>query len=128
MVYPRYSQLFPAVAARRDAFQRRMIEAKHAADAELFAQAQANPAAVTEKVNALAAQWSGEMMREWKSLGEYLIMKYNDQVVKKETSAGKWELTPDGICVDPERPGFPEKYREVLIRETGEKYSVPQSK
>ena len=55
-------------------------------------------------------------------------MKYNDQVVKKETSAGKWELTPDGICVDPERPGFPEKYREVLIRETGEKYSVPQSK
>ena len=55
-------------------------------------------------------------------------MKYNDQVVKKETSAGKWELTPDGICVDPERSGFPEKYREVLIRETGEKYSVPQSK
>ena len=79
-------------------------------------------------MNVLAAQWSGEMMREWKSLGEYLIMKYNDQVVKKETSAGKWELTPDGICVDPERPGFPEKYREVLIRETGEKYSVPQSK
>ena len=128
MVYPRYSQMFPTVAQRRDAFQRRMIEAQRAADAELFALAKTQPQAVESKVNELAAQWSGEMMSEWKSLGEYLIMKFNDQVVKKETPDGKWELTPDGICVDPERPGFPEDYRKVLIRETGDKYRVPQTK
>ena len=128
MVYPRYSQIFPTVAQRRDAFQRRMIEAQRAADAELFALAKTQPQAVESKVNELAAQWSGEMMSEWKSLGEYLIMKFNDQVVKKETPDGKWELTPDGICVDPERPGFPEDYRKVLIRETGDKYRVPQTK
>ena len=128
MVYPRYSQMFPTVAQRRDAFQRRMIESQRAADAELFALAKTQPQAVESKVNELAAQWSGEMMSEWKSLGEYLIMKFNDQVVKKETPDGKWELTPDGICVDPERPGFPEDYRKVLIRETGDKYRVPQTK
>lgn len=128
MVYPRYSQMFPSVQQYRNRFQQRMIDAQAAADRKLLAQASSDGVSLTREVNALATTWAGELMNEWKALGEYLIMKYNDQVVKKETPEGKWELTPNGICVDPQRPGYPEPYRKALIRATGDKYLVPASK
>ena len=68
-----------------------------------------------------------DMLKEWKKLGEYLIVKYNDQAVKKEKD-GKFLLTPDGLAVPPERPGYPEQYRRTLIRETGDRYLVPEKK
>ena len=68
-----------------------------------------------------------QMLERWKELGTYLIMKFNDQVVKKEKD-GKWELTEDGICVSTERPGYPEQYRQTIAKETGDRYMVPNQK
>lgn len=128
MVYPRYDQLYPSVAKRRDQLENYFFTALRSADANLLAQLNNNPAELQNTVNHYAAEWSKTMMTDWKDLGEYLVMKFNDQVVKKETPDGKWQLTPDGICVDPERPGYPEQYRGTLIRETGDKYLVPGQK
>ena len=64
---------------------------------------------------------------EWKKLGEYIIVKYNDMVVKKETN-GTFDLTPDGIAVPPQRDGFPENYRKEIINHTGDKYLIPNAK
>lgn len=60
-------------------------------------------------------------------LGEYLIVKFNDQAVKPEKD-GKFELTPDGLGKAVERPGFNNSYREVIIKETGDKYLIPENK
>lgn len=64
------------------------------------------------------------MMQRWKKLGEYLIVKYNDQAIKPEKD-GKFELTPDGLGKAVERPGFDENYRKTIVKETGDKYLVP---
>jgi hypothetical protein len=64
------------------------------------------------------------MLSEWKKLGEYIIVKFNDMVVKKETN-GRFDLTPDGIAAPPLRYGFPEKYRKTIIEKTGDKYIIP---
>ena len=128
MVYPRYEQLFPTVERRRESMEKYMTVALKSADASLLLNLKEHPEKFAEEVNAYAQDWSNTLMTDWKDLGEYLVMKFNDQVVKKETRDGKWELTPDGICVSPERPGYPEQYRGVLIRETGDKYLVPENK
>ena len=128
MVYPRYEQLFPTVERRRESMEKYMTVALKSADASLLLTLKEHPERFAEEVNSYAQEWSNALMTDWKDLGEYLVMKFNDQVVKKETRDGKWELTPDGICVSPERPGFPEQYRGVLIRETGDKYLVPENK
>ncbi len=128
MVYPRYEQLFPTVERRRESMEKYMTVALKSADASLLLTLKEHPERFAEEVNAYAQDWSNTLMTDWKDLGEYLVMKFNDQVVKKETRDGKWELTPDGICVAPERPGFPEQYRGILIRETGDKYLVPENK
>lgn len=128
MVYPRYEQLFPTVERRRESMEKYMTVALKSADASLLLTLKEHPERFAEEVNAYAQDWSNTLMTDWKDLGEYLVMKFNDQVVKKETRDGKWELTPNGICVSPERPGYPEQYRGVLIRETGDKYLVPENK
>ena len=64
------------------------------------------------------------MMDEWKKLGEYLIIKFNDQVTKVEED-GKFKLTEDSICVPPVRPCYSDTYREIIVKTTGTSREVP---
>ena len=78
-------------------------------------------------LTAYSKQCADLMMARWKKLGEYLIVKFNDQTVKPEKD-GKFELTPDGLGKAPERPGFPDAFKEVIVKETGDKYRVPEKR
>ena len=63
---------------------------------------------------------------EWKKLGEYLIVKYTDGVVKKTNA--------DGSIMRPEhehghgaplvRPGYPKEFLEEIVKATGDRYKV----
>ena len=64
------------------------------------------------------------MLAQWKNFGEFLIVKYNDQVVKPEKN-GKFLRTAEGLGETVKRPGFPEEYRKTIVDETGDKYLVP---
>lgn len=127
MTYPRYSQLFPSVKAAREE-----LESKYASQqAEIEAQAKAllsqDPARAKAYLTDYSAQCAKQMMNRWKQLGEYLIVKFNDQSIKPEKD-GKYEMTPDGLGKAVERPGVNENYREVITKETGDKYLIPSSK
>lgn len=127
MTYPRYSQLFPSVKAAREE-----LENKYASQqAEIEAQAKTllsqDPARAKAYLTDYSAQCAKQMMNRWKQLGEYLIVKFNDQSIKPEKD-GKYEMTPDGLGKAVERPGFNENYREVITKETGDKYLIPSSK
>ncbi|MDR3340707.1 MAG: C69 family dipeptidase [Candidatus Symbiothrix sp.] len=56
---------------------------------------------------------------EWKSLGEYLVVKYMDGVVKKEKD-GQFIYNEYGGSQYPNRPKFNEKYLQKIIAEKGE--------
>uniref|UniRef100_UPI0040253CF0 dipeptidase n=1 Tax=Alloprevotella sp. TaxID=1872471 RepID=UPI0040253CF0 len=127
MTYPRYSQLFPSVKAAREE-----LESKYASQqAEIEAQAKTllsqDPARAKAYLTDYSAQCAKQMMNRWKQLGEYLIVKFNDQSIKPEKD-GKYEMTPDGLGKAVERPGFNKNYREVITKETGDKYLIPSSK
>lgn len=127
MTYPRYSQLFPSVKAAREE-----LESKYASQqAEIETQAKTllsqDPARAKAYLTDYSAQCAKQMMNRWKQLGEYLIVKFNDQSIKPEKD-GKYEMTPDGLGKAVERPGFNENYREVITKETGDKYLIPSSK
>ena len=64
------------------------------------------------------------MTSQWKKLGEFLVVKYNDQAVKPEKD-GRFLRTADGLGETVKRPGFPEEYKKVIVKETGNKYLVP---
>ena len=127
MTYPRYSQLFPSVEAVRDRLEDGYIARQADIEKQALALYETSPAEARKFLTDYTVETAQNMLGEWKKLGEYLIVKYNDQAVKKEKD-GKFLLTPNGLAVPPERPGYPEQYRRILIRETGNRYLVPEKK
>ena len=127
MTYPRYSQLFPSVEAVRDRLEDSYIARQAEIEKQALTLYETSPAEARKFLTDYTVTTAQDMLKEWKKLGEYLIVKYNDQAVKKEKD-GKFLLTPDGLAVPPERPGYPEQYRRTLIRETGDRYLVPEKK
>lgn len=124
MTYPRYAQLFPSVEAVRDELEAHYATEQAKVEAEAARLYAESPTKATAYLTDYTVQCAQDMLNRWRQLGEYLIVKYNDQTVKPEAN-GKFLRTPDGLGQRPERPGFPEKYKEILIRETGDKYLVP---
>ncbi len=61
----------------------------------------------------------------WKHLGEFLIVKYNDGVVK-QVKDGKFERNSIGRPASVKRVGYPKDFLEEYIKQTGDRYKVPQ--
>ena len=123
MVYPRYSQLFPSLKEARQELETNY--AKQQAEVEKKAQMllKESPARAAAYLTDYSADCAQRMMNRWMQLGQYLIVKYNDQTIRPEKE-GKFELTPDGLGARPERPGFSEQYKKTIIETTDNKYLV----
>lgn len=125
MVYPRYSLMFPSLKEVRDSLetsyfaQQQQIEAKAQ---ELYA---ANKAEALSYLNNYSNNQAQSMLKRWKELAVYLIVKYNDMAVKPEEN-GVFKRTRTGIGAPVKRPGYPKSFAKKLVKETGEKYAVPQ--
>jgi dipeptidase len=60
----------------------------------------------------------------WKSLSEYLLVKYIDGNIKKEKS-GKFATTRYAYPEMPLQPGYSDKWMKSVIQDTGDKLLVP---
>ncbi|HOX76006.1 MAG TPA: C69 family dipeptidase [Bacteroidales bacterium] len=67
---------------------------------------------------------SAKTFSEWKSLSEYLLVKYIDGNIKNEKD-GKFAVSPDGYPVMPKQPGYPDSWKKSVIQDTGKKLLVP---
>ena len=126
MTYPRYSMLFPSLEKQRDALETAYINNQKNVEQKAIGLYNSNPKEAVTFLTDYSVNCAQDMLKTWKKLGEYMIVKYNDMVVKPESADGKFLLTPDGIAVPPTRPGYSEKAKEMLIRDTGDKYLLEQ--
>lgn len=127
MTYPRYSQLFPSLKVARQELED--TYANQQTQVELKAQEllKVDPARAKAFLTDYSIRCAQLMMQRWKKLGEYLIVKFNDQTIKPEKD-GKFELTPDGLGISVIRTGYDNNYREIIVKETGDKYLIPENK
>ena len=118
MVYPRYAQMFVSLEAVRDSLDNSWVANQAAVEAkaaELMTQ-QGSEAAV-KYLNDYSCQKGDEMIARWRQLATYLIVKYNDMVVKKENADGTFQLSKHGIGERPVRPGYPKRYAKELVKQ-----------
>lgn len=124
MVYPRYSQLFPDLAAVRDSLERSYFaqqpEVERVAAEKL---AESHDAAVAY-LNAYTCSQAQQMLARWRVLATHLIVKYNDMIVKPEQN-GRFTRTPYGLGTRVARPGYPAGYARQLVKQNGGKYAMP---
>jgi dipeptidase len=61
---------------------------------------------------------------QWKTLSDYLLVKYIDGNIKKEKD-GKFERTVNGYPVMPNQPGYPDSWKKSVIQDNGKILLVP---
>ena len=123
MVYPRYSMMFPSLKAVRDSLDTSYSTLQP--EIESKALALASPSDRISMLTDYSCKKGDEMITRWKQLAYYLIVKYNDMVVKPTDDNGSFKRNKFGGGARVVRPGFPERYARELINLTGTKLLVP---
>ena len=125
MVYPRYSMMFPSLKTVRDSLEASYFANQAAVEAKAKELYKDNKDTAIKYLNDYSNQKAQQMLARWRQLAFYLIVKYNDMTVKPEAD-GKFTRTKEGIGTTVERPGYPEAFKEKLVKETGDKFEVSQ--
>ena len=124
MVYPRFSLLYPDLEKRRTALEKSFFNQQQEVEAkalQLYGQDSKKAVAyLTDYSTAMAER----MMEEWMQLAQFLIVKYNDNVVKPETD-GVFLRTKDGLGAKVQSVGYPKATYERIIKETDDRFLVP---
>ena len=124
MVYPRYSQLFPALKEVRDSLDNAFLAAQKGVETKAEALYTTDKAAAVKYLNDYSVQKSNEMITRWRELAIHLIVKFNDMAIKPEKD-GKFLRTPTGLGERVQRPGYSDYFKRELVKQTGDKYAIP---
>ena len=127
MVYPRYSLMFSTLKEVRDSLDNSYFAAQAGVEKkaqELYAQ---NPQAAVKYLNDYSVEKAQQMLARWNQLFEFMVVKYNDMIIKPTDKNGTFEKTQYGLGARPVRPGYPEKYAKELVKQSGDKFLVPES-
>ena len=128
MVYPRYSLMFPTLKEVRDSLDNSYFAAQAGVEKkaqELYTQ---NPQAAVKYLNDYSVEKAQQMLARWNQLFEFMVVKYNDMIIKPTDKNGNFEKTPYGLGARPARPGYPEKFAKQLVKQSGDKFLVPEEK
>ena len=128
MVYPRYSLMFPTLKEVRDSLDNSYFAAQAGVEKkaqELYAQ---NPQAAVKYLNDYSVEKAQQMLARWNQLFELMVVKYNDMIIKPTDKNGTFKKTPYGLGATPVRPGYPEKFAKQLVKQSGDKFLVPEEK
>ncbi len=79
-----------------------------------------------EFITEFSVNEANNMTKQWKKLGQYLLVKYMDGNIKKEKD-GRFERTETGLPPSPLQPGYPEWWYKAIVNSTGEHFKMQGS-
>lgn len=127
MVYPRYSMLFPTLKQVRDSLENSYFKDQKQVEANALQLYKKSSEEAVKYLNSYSNDKAQSMLSDWKKMAYYMIVKYNDMVVKPEEN-GAFKMTKEGIAAPTIRPGFSKSYFREVIKQTGDKFAVPEEK
>ena len=124
MVYPRYSLMIDDVRAEQQRLENTYFDAQAGIEQAALKMYQASPEQARAFLTNYSVMTANCAFDAWKRLGEFLIVKYNDMVVKKVKN-GQFERTGTGFCAPVIRPSYPEEFLREVVKATGDRYLIP---
>lgn len=122
MTYMRYSQMIGDVRTRQNRLEESFLKSQADIErraTELYNQ---NPDEARDYLTNYTIASAQQTLTAWRQLGEFLIVRYNDMVIKQVNPDGTFKRTPEGQCAPVTRPGYPEDFNRRVAAETGERY------
>ena len=113
MVYPRYSMLYPSLKTVRDSLENSFFHNQPLIEAQAMELLKTNRQAAIDMLNDYSIAQVDNMMVAWKKLAAYLIVKFNDGIIKEEEN-GQFLRSKGDFRPVVTRPGYTEKAKQQI--------------
>ncbi|MEE1020119.1 MAG: C69 family dipeptidase [Bacteroidales bacterium] len=127
MAYSRYSDMIQDIRKEQGRLEGMFIKEVAQLDQKIKKMSSADE--IKKATTEFSLKSADKTMKSWKKLSQFLLVKYIDGNIKKETN-GKFEESPyrKGQCVFPEQPQYPQKWYEMIVKDHGDVIKVPTTK
>lgn len=126
MVYPRYSLLIDDLKKAQRTLEKGFFAGQSAVEAEAVATYQVSPASAVALLTKYSASVTDKTMKDWMTLAQKLIVKYNDCVIHPENEDGTFKRSETDLGAPVITPGYPEEFNRRVLKETKKRYLVPK--
>lgn len=127
--YTRYNMIHPEIESYQSELEKRFKDEVGITDAQASALYEQDPARAAGYLTAYSVLAGNKLVSDWKVFYQYLFMKYMDGNLK--VSEGH-QLIDNGngknIPKRPSHPGYGKDWERIMIRGTGERLKVPDSR
>ena len=115
MIYPRYSMMIGDLRQAQHELEDYYIADQ---DSVLAAVGRLTTQERRDYLNRKSIEYADRMMRRWDRLARHLIVKYNDQVVKRENEDGTFQRWGH------DTPGYGQPFIDAIPAATGDRYRL----
>ncbi len=123
MVYNRYSDMIKDLQKVQSSLENQFAANQSEEEKKAVALYNQSPETAVNYLTDYSNSVVKDGVEKWKKLGEYLIVKYMDGVIKKEEN-GQFKRNPYGQPEFPSRPGYSKEYYKNVAKETGDRYKI----
>ena len=123
MVYNKYDYMHPDLKKVQDELEGKFLSEQSNTEKEALDLYKKSPEQAVQFLTKYSEKQAQYAFEKWKKLGEFLVIKYMDGVVRKEKD-GEFIRNEHGKPSSPQRVGYPKDFYERVVKETGDKYKV----
>lgn len=123
MVYNKYDYMHPDLKKVQDELEGKFLAEQSSTEKEALELYKKSPEQAVQFLTKYSEKQAQYAFEKWKKLGEFLVIKYMDGVVRKEKD-GEFIRNEHGKPSSPQRVGYPKDFYEQVVKETGDKYKV----
>ena len=122
MVYPYYSKMYPDLRRVIDETEKNFQFIQKSIEERAKVAYNNDPAEAVKILTDHSQTCANTMMKDWKELFEYLVVKHNDMVLKEENDKHQLVRSKYGLGGIITRPGYSEDFWRRVVKETGDRY------
>ena len=123
--YNRYDLMIPDIRKVQSALENEFLQSRQGREAEYTALlASGGREALAEAVNEEAAAYARKATDHYRTLAQYLLVRFMDGNMKKLDDDGNFMRNDYGLPAYPSFPGYNPTYYENIVRETGDRLLV----
>ncbi|WP_300726023.1 C69 family dipeptidase [uncultured Bacteroides sp.] len=123
IVRPHYSQMIDDMRRVQTSLENMYADAQEGVENVAMKLYTQNPQKAKDFLTNYTGMSAQTAVDSWKKLGEFLIVRYNDGVVKPMKN-GRLVRPETGNTAPIERPGYTEEFLKELVKQTGDRYKM----
>lgn len=123
MIYPRYDLMIGDLRSVQRELEETFNRMQEKVEETAAGLLEKDKKAAVEFLTGYTDETARKTLDTWKELGTFLIVKYNDGVVKRMKD-GVFERNSIGQPATVIRPGYPKEFLEEYVKRTGDRYLV----